>query len=196
MVKTLIIITLALLNPGAAGSYTTSQGTDSCCFPENYVRRIEKEIISHFGKKEGIPVFEYIGHKFPAAGSDDRFAVIKIDGRKKGYIYSGRVFTCSANGCSKGKGENGIQRSEYFDYMIIFGESVSIEKINILSYQATHGMEITSRGWLKQFTGYNGSSKIESGREIDAISGATRSVESIISDISRVTNLLRGIDSL
>ncbi|MCA1755925.1 MAG: FMN-binding protein [Bacteroidales bacterium] len=197
MAKNLIIImTLALLHSGAAVSFGNNSETDSYCFPDAYVKRIEKEVTSHFGKKEGVPVIEYIGNMISGGGSGDRFAVIKINGEKKGFIYSGRVFTCSASGCSTGKGENGIQRSEYFDYMIIFGESVSVEKINILSYQATHGMEITSRGWLKQFTGYNGDKKIESGRNIDAISGATRSVESIISDISRVTDLLKGIESL
>jgi Na+-translocating ferredoxin:NAD+ oxidoreductase RnfG subunit len=197
MIKTVIlIITLALLDPGAAGDPATSSGSESYCFPETYIKRIEKEIITHFGKKDGMPVIEYIGHKITAGGSGDRFAVIKTNGNEKGYIYSGRVFTCSSNGCNSETGKSGIQRSEYFDYMIIFGESVSIEKISILSYQATHGMEITSRGWLKQFTGYNGDKKIESGRDIDTISGATISVESIIGDISRVTKLLKGIESL
>jgi Na+-translocating ferredoxin:NAD+ oxidoreductase RnfG subunit len=196
MVKTIIIITLAHLNPGAAGSYTANQETDSCCFNENYVRRIEKELISHFGKKEGVPVYECIGYKIPAGKPGDGFAVVKVNGIKKGIIYSGRVFTCSAGGCSINTEENGIQRSEYFDYMVIFSESLSIEKIHILSYQATHGMEITSGGWLKQFTGYNGDKRIESGRDIDTISGATISVESIIEDISRVTKIVRGIKSL
>ncbi len=58
---------------------------------------------------------------------------------------------------------------------------------------ATHGQEITARGWLKQFIGYNGSESLKVDKNIDTISGATISVYAITSDIKLITCLLKSL---
>ena len=53
-----------------------------------------------------------------------------------------------------------------------------------MDYHSEYGYEITARSWLKQFQGLKGG-KLRKGYEIDGISGATISVNSIIQSINR-----------
>lgn len=108
---------------------------------------------------------------------------------KKKYIYIGRVNSCRAGGC------NTISNStegdyEYFDYFILFTENKTVEMVKVYNYQATHGHEITVKGWLKQFIGYKGKKDLQVGKDIDAIAGATISVHGITADVQHKTGLL------
>ncbi len=84
-----------------------------------------------------------------------------------------------------------VETPEYFDYLIVFDSGLSVQQVKIYNYQATHGQEVTNKGWLKQFQGYNGSRPLTVGKSIDAISGATVSVSEITSDIQEKTQLLK-----
>lgn len=106
----------------------------------------------------------------------------------KGYLYVGRVNSCRAGGCSISKTES--NDFEFFDYCILFSKTGSILSTIVFNYQASHGQEICAKGWLKQFTGKNGSSEIEIGKTVDAISGATISTQAICSDIKQKCQLL------
>lgn len=112
-----------------------------------------------------------------------------------GYLYVGRVNSCRATGCSVTAEREELISYEYFDYMILFDTSCSIKSVRVFNYQATHGHEICARSWLKQFTGYSDESNLSLNNTVDAISGATVSVMSIISDIekasSQLTDLLK-----
>lgn len=55
---------------------------------------------------------------------------------------------------------------------------------------ATHGHEVSAKGWLKQFIGYNGNESLQVGKNVDAIIGATISVYGITRDIKEKTVLL------
>lgn len=103
------------------------------------------------------------------------------------YVYIGRVNSCRAGGCSMNRDS---REFEFFDYYTIYDSLFNVLQVNVFNYEATHGQEITSKGWLRQFVGYNGSSQIEAGKNIDAISGATISVNGIINDIKEKTKLL------
>ncbi|MCK4920537.1 MAG: FMN-binding protein [Bacteroidales bacterium] len=61
------------------------------------------------------------------------------------------------------------------------------------NYQATHGQEVTSPGWLKQFVGYDGIKSLVVGREIDAISGATISADAITMNLQRRIRFVRAL---
>jgi len=108
----------------------------------------------------------------------------------KGYAYVGRVLSCRGGGCSHGQALADAA-AEYFDYFILYDGDVKVLQVRVFNYQATHGHGITSRGWLRQFTGYNGSGKLDPGKNIDAISGATISVKAITSDIENKTRMLK-----
>lgn len=107
------------------------------------------------------------------------------------YIYIGRVLTCRAEGCSAQSERIKSGLSEFFDYFILFDATPAILSVEVFNYEATHGQEITVRGWLKQFNGYRADKALVAGRDVDAISGATTSVNSITSDIYDKTRLLK-----
>ena len=107
------------------------------------------------------------------------------------YVYIGRVLTCRVEGCSAQSERIKSGKSEYFDYFILFDASPAILSVEVFNYEATHGQEITVKGWLKQFNGYRADKELVAGRDVDAISGATTSVNSISSDIYDKTSLLK-----
>ncbi|MFW6222854.1 MAG: FMN-binding protein [Bacteroidota bacterium] len=111
------------------------------------------------------------------------------------YLYIGRVNSCRSRGCNingtsqfdKKKNEN----LEYFDHLILFDTTGTIRYTDIFNYQASHGHEVTSRWWLKQFKGYQGHSALSENNQIDGISGATISVRSMIADVVEKTKILK-----
>ena len=116
-----------------------------------------------------------------------------------GFIYIGRIYSCRSGGCGIDPSVNlgpVDEDFEYFDYYIIFDSMLSVRKIRVYNYQATHGHEVGGNGWLKQFIGYSGENKLEYGKSIDAISGATISANAItynVQESHRYLNLLRPI---
>jgi hypothetical protein len=107
------------------------------------------------------------------------------------YIYVGRVKTCRSGGCSINSNQSNTTESEFFDYFILYDSACTIQRVKIYNYQATHGQEVTAKSWLKQFQGYRGSEELTAGRNVDAISGATISVDAATFDIEHKTGLLR-----
>jgi hypothetical protein len=103
------------------------------------------------------------------------------------YLYAGRVNSCRAGGCSVPGNDGTDMSSEYFDYFILFDKRGWIERVHVFNYRATHGYEICSPGWLKQFSGYNGTTRLEAGKTVDGISGATISVHAITRDVHQKT---------
>jgi hypothetical protein len=103
-----------------------------------------------------------------------------------GYVYVGRVNSCRAGGCAVDKTVADDQTSEYFDYLAILDTAMVVQQVRIIDYKATHGMEISNKGWLKQFIGHNGQADYEVGKQVDAIAGATISVYAITNDINNL----------
>jgi hypothetical protein len=109
------------------------------------------------------------------------------------YVYVGRVKTCRAGACTASQDASDDKESEYFDYYIFFDSLYTVQLVRIFNYQATHGQEVTSKGWLKQFKGYNGNKELVVNKNVDAISGATVSVHAITYDVTHKTSLIREI---
>ena len=105
------------------------------------------------------------------------------------YVYVGRVNTCRAGGCVMPT-NNSEQANEFFDYYILYMTNATILKVKIFNYQSMHGQEVTATSWLKQFKNYDGSHALVVGKNTDAISGATISVDAITSDIEDKTKFL------
>ena len=109
-------------------------------------------------------------------------------------VYIGRVNSCRAGGCSISNDVMGGQ-SEYFDYMVCFNQESEVELVKVFNYQATHGHEVTAKGWLRQFAGHNADNTLEVGKNVDSISGATISVNGITNDIIAKTKLLQQLQT-
>ena len=106
------------------------------------------------------------------------------------YVYVGRVNTCRTGGCSITAYEDLEQTKEFFDYYILYSATATIRNVKIFNYQSTHGQEVTAKSWLKQFGNYNGKEPLVVGRNVDAISGATISVDATSFDIECKTKIL------
>lgn len=112
-------------------------------------------------------------------------------GEKLNYtVYIGRVNSCRTGGCSSPQAEHKNNEYEFFDYFILFDPNGKAVSVRVFNYEATHGQEITIKGWLKQFYGYDGTKNLRVGKEVDSISGATISVYGIVNDIRLKTMLL------
>ena len=80
-----------------------------------------------------------------------------------------------------------------FDYFIIYNNSAEILKVKILNYRESQGFEICNKRWLKQFIGNNSDSQFEFNSKVDAISGATISVNSLKTSVFKQTQTLKSI---
>ncbi|MEE2858529.1 MAG: FMN-binding protein [Candidatus Neomarinimicrobiota bacterium] len=74
-------------------------------------------------------------------------------------------------------------------FMVIMNADGSIKNSNIVKYREAYGGEISNERWLNQFNEKNHNSKYEVGKEIDAITGATISVNSISKGIRKIAIL-------
>ncbi|MCB0371973.1 MAG: FMN-binding protein [Muricauda sp.] len=66
-----------------------------------------------------------------------------------------------------------------FDYLVVFDGNLKVINTKVLVYREEYGGEIGSKRWLKQFIGKSGSDRVKAGENIDVISGATISVNSM-----------------
>lgn len=119
-----------------------------------------------------------------------KFFKITSNKTLKAYVYLGRVYSCRASGCSIGGVSTPGEASEFFDYFIVFNPDKSVAEVKVHNYEATHGQEITSKGWLKQFIGYKGDKNLSVGKNVDAIAGATISADGIVNDVNEKTKML------
>ena len=74
-----------------------------------------------------------------------------------------------------------------FDYMVIFDPGLSIITTKVLVYREDYGGEITSKRWLSQFEGMGTGRQMELGKDIQYISGATISCNSITAGINQLS---------
>lgn len=114
-----------------------------------------------------------------------------VENSKLKYVYVGRVKSCRAGGCSITNSAMEGHESEYFDYFILYDPNFTVQLVRVYNYQASHGQEVTTKSWLKQFVNYDGSNELTVGKNVDAISGATISVNGITADIEHKTSVLK-----
>lgn len=108
----------------------------------------------------------------------DKVYTIRGEGGRSGFLLST---------CSKG-------RYDLFDYSVVYSDTLSVLAVRVTAYRSSHGGAICSKGWLKQFQGYKGE-KIELGKDIDSISGATVSATSLVADMQRCHRIMKIIEN-
>lgn len=74
-------------------------------------------------------------------------------------------------------------------FLVILHNSGKINAVRIIKYREAYGGSISNTGWLNQFTGKNAKSGYEAGKDIDAISGATISVNALAKGIKKLVLL-------
>ncbi|MCL3779035.1 FMN-binding protein [Prolixibacteraceae bacterium JC049] len=170
--------------------------TGTLSFAQSHVKYQSRSLLRTL-KKSGISSFSEIKEIKNAGALNESpmtmgkfYEVLPNNSRFK-YIYVGRVNSCRAGGCSAPTLDGQNLTSEYFDYFILFNQQKAVLQVKVFNYQATHGHEITAKGWLKQFIGYNGTQSLAIDKDIDSISGATISVNAITSDIANQIQVLK-----
>jgi len=136
------------------------------------------------------PKLSEIGYKseFPASTDlQGKYFSLRYDKGKSPikFIYVGRINSCRVGGCSSSKDAMQSREHEYFDYFILTDSVPTVVQVKVYNYMATHGQEVTAKGWLKQFVGYDGGRDLQVGKDVDGISGATISVYGITLDIQQ-----------
>ena len=108
-----------------------------------------------------------------------------------GYAVLSRAYGCRVGGCAVYY--SATEKSGSYDpfyYAIITDANFVIKNVNVLEYFSEHGYQITNKKWLAQFVGKNGQD-LEYGKNVDAISGATISVMSLLDDVEIACKMLR-----
>ena len=149
-----------------------------------------KSIQKTLEKTYGIPFNAVKVMSMDAAPQSGQYFQVLNNGESF-YMYVGRVNSCRSGGCSVSNAANTNGVSEYFDYFMVLNHQGEVQQVKIFNYAATHGYEVTAKGWLKQFIGYSGNNDLEVGKEIDSISGATISVHALTNDVNEKTKQLK-----
>lgn len=145
---------------------------------------VEKELISTDSNLEEKIFF-----------SDNYVYRLKINELTQGWMCLRRAYGCKIGGCGTGNYGSGEVCSadgnayEVFDYAVFFDKDLKIKKVVVTDYPGDYGYEISSPGWLNQFIGFNGG-ELNYGSDIDAVSGATISANSITWDIVEVHKMM------
>ena len=160
--------------------------TDNAAAPQLPARKLARTV-NKLWKTTDFRIDEMKGVRCERKG---RWYAVVSEGRQLGMLYNGRVNSCRQGGCSIDPDDKAALSFEYFDYMLFTDTAGKVLRINIYNYQATHGQEVMSRGWLNQFKGFSGNRRLEFGRDVEAISGATVSAMAITDDIQQVLKCL------
>lgn len=142
-------------------------------------RMEEKEADRIFSDGVEIKHLDLNGHR-PAGDSllrkDDRVFILEQDGTVSGFMLG-----TSAKG-----------RYDYFDYAVFYSPEMEVLGVKVTVYRSTHGAAICQKKWLRQFDGYAGGD-LAIGNEIDAISGASISAQSLVDDMQRCFTLMTSL---
>ena len=105
-----------------------------------------------------------------------------------GFLAVNKAYGCHDGGCQDVMSvtDRAIDNTyEAFFYAIIFNPDLTIKYVKVLQYESEFGYEICGSRWLRQFVHTTGCD-LEFGKEIDGISGATVSAQSITYDINNL----------
>jgi len=104
------------------------------------------------------------------------------------FVYVWKVYQ-SGNHTATAILDNVIGKSLPITFLVLINEKGEIIGSEIVRYREPYGGAVQEKSWLRQFTGRNDNSSFEVGRDINTISGATISVNSVSTGIKKVVML-------
>jgi hypothetical protein len=155
--------------------------------PNENDRNLQRELKKIYGKHDYVLLPLKVPEKFNPAGTFFQIKSSINDAQLPAYVYIGRVNIVRSAAATGKKSDN----AEYFDYFILFNASKAVNLVRVTNYQSSYGEMISSPGWLRKFIGHAHPKPLEVGRQIDAISGATISVNNITFDIRQKSYILQ-----
>jgi Na+-translocating ferredoxin:NAD+ oxidoreductase RnfG subunit len=99
-----------------------------------------------------------------------------------------RLYACERGGSIAGYGvmDNVTGKSRAITYLVLLTPAGEVSGIEILVYRESHGGEIASASFRKQFAGKKPGDRLLPGRDIRTISGATISSRSVTAGVAKV----------
>lgn len=149
--------------------------------PQKISKKVKKEIALVFGIEEFstnmMTISSEVNLLLPTKINEDNLFEIRQNEKLIGYFYVGKA----------------PSKTDQFDYMVTFDAELNVRKAKVLIYREDYGNEIGSKRWLKQFIGKSSDDNLKYGQNVDAISGATISANSMT---FAMNNLLQTITIL
>ncbi|PCJ98387.1 MAG: FMN-binding protein [Flavobacteriaceae bacterium] len=135
--------------------------------PKTIQKKVDKEIekvfeVDYYATKF-IEVPNELNANLPAKISDSNLFAIFQGEKKLGYAFVDKALSKTAS----------------FDYLVVFDTDLKVVHSKVLVYREDYGGEIGSKRWLRQFLGKTGKDRVNHKTNIDAIAGATISVQSM-----------------
>ena len=85
--------------------------------------------------------------------------------------------------------DNVLGKSMPITFLVIMGIDGRIINLDVIKYREAYGGEVDNKNWLAQFTNSTDTSQFIVGKNIDGISGATISVNSLSKGIQKIAVL-------
>ena len=86
-----------------------------------------------------------------------------------------------------------IGKFELISYAVAINPDASIKQVEILTYRESHGFEIKSPAWRKQFVGKTAQAGLAVGEGIANISGATLSCTHVTDGVRRIAAIAQAV---
>ena len=91
--------------------------------------------------------------------------------------------------------DNTYGKSLPITFLVIFSPAGKIIRVDVIRYREPYGGAVGSRNWLNQFTDKSGSDGFKLEKDIDSITGATISVNSVTRGVYKLTLMMEHIIS-
>ena len=85
--------------------------------------------------------------------------------------------------------DNVLGKSMPITFLVILNNEGNILASDVIKYREAYGSEVGNKNWLAQFTHFSDTTDFKVGKNIDGISGATISVNSLLKGIQKMTVL-------
>ncbi|MFT7590824.1 MAG: Na+-translocating ferredoxin:NAD+ oxidoreductase RnfG subunit [bacterium] len=154
-------------------------------FPQHVCKKMDKHVRKTFGKES---IYYSIATPDSLKLNHEVYKVVENDSIK-GFVMVTRALGCQLGGCDKPSSDS-IAFEQFF-FMTAFDQAKQITQVRILEYTSNHGYEIANKSWLKQFAKEG---HFEVGKNIDGISGATISVNSLTNNVNRQRQIITTVE--
>ncbi|PCJ63892.1 MAG: hypothetical protein COA58_14775 [Bacteroidetes bacterium] len=171
------IIALIIVATSAVATYSY--------LPDYLSKKMNRHLVKIYGRDL---TYKEISLNDSLTLNHQAFRILKDD-TLSGFSIITRALGCQIGGCDKPAKDT--TSFEQFFFVTAFDKHKNIKRVRILEYTSNHGYQIASRGWLKQFE--KGKS-FQVGKNIDVISGATISVNSITQNVNEQLAIIHSMD--
>ncbi len=152
--------------------------------PQYLTKKMNRHLNKVFGKEVRYKQMNIAD----SLATDHQIFEITIADKVSGYSVITRALGCKIGGCDKPSTDT-ISFEEFF-FLTAFDKQKNIKRVRVLEYTSNHGYQIANKGWLKQF---EKDKTFTVGKNIDGISGATISAQSITKGVNEQINILESI---